>query len=118
MTRAARARSSIGVSTTAALLLALAACGGGGDSQASTQSGTRSGATTTTAPAPTGTTDPAAQAYVGLSKADAIDKAEADGHPWRITREDDQHFPATLDYNPDRVSFEIDKGKVTQAIFG
>jgi hypothetical protein len=113
MTRAAARRVALGL-TTVVLLVALAACGGS-DSKASTRG--EQGAPTTSG-APTGTTDPAAQAYVGLSKADAIKKAEADGRPWRITREDDQHFPATLDYNPQRVSFEIDKGKVTRAIFG
>ena len=56
--------------------------------------------------------------YVGLTKRAAIAKAEDDGRPWRISREDDELFAGTLDYNPDRVSFEIDDGKVTKATFG
>ena len=56
--------------------------------------------------------------YVGLTKGAAIAKAEDQGRPWRITREDGEMFPGTLDYNPERVQFEIDKGKVTKATFG
>ena len=56
--------------------------------------------------------------YVGLTKAAAIAKAKDQGRPYRITREDDELFPGTLDYNPDRVQFEIDDGKVTTATFG
>jgi hypothetical protein len=56
--------------------------------------------------------------YVGLTKRAAIAKAEGEGRPWRITREDREMFPGTLDYNPDRVQFEIDNGRVTKATFG
>jgi hypothetical protein len=56
--------------------------------------------------------------YVGLTKAAAIAKAKDQGRPYRITREDDEMFPGTLDYNPERVQFEIDNGKVTTATFG
>ena len=56
--------------------------------------------------------------YVGLTKSAAIAKAKSQGRPWRITREDGEVFPGTLDYNPDRVQFEIDNGKVTKATFG
>ena len=33
-------------------------------------------------------------------------------------REDGESFPGTADYNPERVQFEIDNGKVTKATFG
>lgn len=69
-----------------------------------------------------GTTQPggdsAAEAYVGLSKRAAIAKAKAEGRDWRITREDDETFPGTLDYVETRVNFEIDDGTVTKATFG
>ena len=95
--------------------LTLAACGGGdGDKSVSS----REGADTTTTTSVSGADSSEGGAYVGLTKAAAIAKAEADGHPWRIGREDDEFFPATLDYNPDRVTFEIDDGKVTKASFG
>ena len=68
---------------------------------------------TTTTEAPSTAPD-----YVGLSKKAAIAKAEAEGRPWRITSENGESFPATLDYNPDRVSFDINKGRVTAANFG
>ena len=56
--------------------------------------------------------------YVGLTKSAAIAKAKDQGRPWRIGREDTEVFPGTLDYNPERVTFEIDNGKVTKATFG
>src|SRR5262245_52271199 len=87
---------------------ATVACGGDGDSSVSSRD---SGGTATTGAQ-------GAHAYVGLSKKAAIGKAENDGHRWRVGREDDESFPATLDYNPDRVTFEIDDGEVTQASFG
>ena len=59
-----------------------------------------------------------AAAYQGLTKAAAIARAEDEGRPWRILREDDEHFPATMDFVPERVNFEIDDGEVTEATFG
>ena len=56
--------------------------------------------------------------YIGLTKSAAIAKAKSQGRTWRITREDNEVFPGTLDYNPERVQFEIDDGKVTKATFG
>jgi hypothetical protein len=56
--------------------------------------------------------------YVGLSKSAAIAKAKDQGRPSRIGREDGEMFLGTLDYNPERVTFEIDDGKVTKATFG
>jgi len=98
--------------------LGLAACGGGNDSVKSGGgnggSGGNGGNGGTEQPAG----DAAAKAYVGLSKKDAIAKAKADGRVWRITREDGEYFPATMDYDPERLNFEIDKGKVTSATFG
>ena len=66
-----------------------------------------------------GPTDPAdASTYVGLTKRAAIARADAAGVPWRVTREDDEEFAVTQDYNPERVNFEIDDGRVTSATFG
>jgi hypothetical protein len=56
--------------------------------------------------------------FVGLTKKAAIAKAEAEGRPWRIASEDGESFPATLDYNPNRVSFDVTNGMVTKATFG
>jgi hypothetical protein len=56
--------------------------------------------------------------YVGLTEAAAKQKAATEGRPARVLRRDDEHFPATQDYNPDRVNLEIDDGKVTKATFG
>lgn len=62
--------------------------------------------------------DTGADAYVGLTKKAATAQADAAGTTWRITREDDESFPVTLDFNPERLNFEIDDGKVTQATYG
>ena len=64
------------------------------------------------------TSDTSAQSYVGLTKQEAIAKAKATDTPWRITREDQEVFMVTQDYNPERVNFEIDNGKVTKATNG
>lgn len=90
-----------------AAAFALAACG---------DDSNNSGSQTTTTPA-----DDAggpAPEFVGLSKDDAIAKAEDEDLTWRILREDDEEFPATMDFRTDRVNFAIDDGKVTEANFG
>jgi hypothetical protein len=92
-------------------MLTITACG---DSADSTSVRDRPEETTTTPIKDSGTAD----AYVGLTKQAAIAKAEADGRPWRLGREDGESFSVTQDYNPERVTFEIDDGKVTKASFG
>ena len=86
--------------------LTLTACGGDDDPDraGSSQDG--------------GKSDAGASAYVGLTKQAATAKADAAGTTWRITREDDESFPVTLDFDPERLNFEIDDGKVTQATYG
>ena len=64
------------------------------------------------------TSDTSTQSYVGLTKQAAIAKVKATDTPWRITREDQEVFMVTQDYNPERVNFEIDHGKVTKATNG
>jgi hypothetical protein len=104
----------------AAVTVGLAACGGGDDSSGSVNRGGGSTTTTPTTAAPATTTpgSKAADAFVGLTKQAAIAKAEREGRPWRIGREDDEQFALTQDYIENRVTFEIDDGKVTQATFG
>ena len=91
-------------------VIGLAACGSSGDSM-SVRDKPKETTTTTT---DSGTAD----AYVGLTKNAAIAKAKADGRPWRIGREDGESFMLTQDFIPNRVTFEIDNGKVTSAKFG
>ena len=62
--------------------------------------------------------DTSAESYVGLTKKEAIAKAEASDTPWRILREDKETFMATQDVLENRVNFEIDNGKVTKATNG
>lgn len=56
--------------------------------------------------------------YVGRARASAEALATSRGLTVRITRIDDQEFPVTLDYNPQRVNFEIDADVVTKATLG
>jgi hypothetical protein len=90
--------------------LALASCGGDTGSSVSSRDNSKE---TSTSMGPGKASD-----YVGLTKSAAIAKAKSQGRPWRIGREDGEVFPGTLDYNPERVTFEIDNGKVTTATFG
>ena len=98
----------------AVALVGLTACGDDDSPAKGAKSG--SAARTTTTTAVPGTAD--ASAFEGLTKADAIAEAEAQNRPWRISREDDEEFPVTLDFNENRVTFEIDDGTVTTATFG
>ena len=88
----------------------IAGCGDDSDSSVSTRY-QRQETTTTEAPS-------TAPEFVSLSKQAAIAKAEAQGRPWRISSENGESFPATLDYNPDRVNFDINQNRVTAANFG
>lgn len=90
--------------------VAIAACGSDSDTSVSSRDKPKE---TSTSVGPGKESD-----YVGLTKSAAIAKAKDQGRPWRIGREDTEVFPGTLDYNPDRVTFEIDNGKVTKATFG
>jgi hypothetical protein len=95
-----------------ALLAVVGLAGCGDDSGGSVSSRDQTQETTTTE-APSTAPD-----FVGLSKQAAIAKAEAENRPWRISSEDGESFPATLDYNPERVSFDINENRVTAANFG
>ena len=56
--------------------------------------------------------------FVGLPLDDAGRKADGEGRAWRIGREDDELFALTADYDPDRLTFEVDDGIVTEAVGG
>jgi hypothetical protein len=53
--------------------------------------------------------------FVGLDTEAAAVLAERNGRPWRVARDDDQHFALTDDLVTGRVTFEIDAGVVTAA---
>ncbi len=65
-----------------------------------------------------GPTDTATQSesFVGLTIPEATARAEDEGRPWRIGRQDDESFVLTDDLFPGRVTFEIDDGTVTVAV--
>lgn len=59
-----------------------------------------------------------ADGYLGLSKDDAIGRAESEGRMWRIASEDGEQFILTMDYRPNRINFEVEAGFVTLAWMG
>ncbi len=64
---------------------------------------------------PTGTPTQS-ESFVGLTVSEATARAEDEGRPWRIGRQDDESFVLTDDLVPGRVTFEIDDGTVTAAV--
>jgi hypothetical protein len=88
-----------------ALTGTVVACGGGDDDKSVSSNDDQQG-------------KPSEQSWVGLTKKEAIAKAEAEDRQWRILREDDETFMATQDFVEDRINFEIDNGKVTKATYG
>ncbi len=56
--------------------------------------------------------------FVGIPQAEAEALADENIIPWRIGRIDGEFFALTEDYNPGRLTFEIDDGIVTAAVLG
>lgn len=55
---------------------------------------------------------------VGLTEAEAAAVAEDLGLTVRVVERDGESFPATMDYNPERVNLSIEDGLVTKATLG
>ena len=56
--------------------------------------------------------------YLGLTEEEAVAKAEEAGRRWRVVKRDDQSFPVTRDYRPDRLNFTVKDGKITNVTSG
>ncbi len=56
-------------------------------------------------------------AYEGLTEAEAVTKADEADVTYRIAVRDGEHFPLTMDYNPERINFTVEDGVVTRAEF-
>ena len=56
--------------------------------------------------------------FVGLTQDEAIATAQENLIAWRIARIDDEFLPLTDDFNPGRITFQIDDGVVTSAGLG
>jgi len=56
--------------------------------------------------------------YVGLTKAAAKELAASEGVKSRVVLEDGEAFMVTRDYLPERLNFEVVKGRVTRVTRG
>ncbi len=54
--------------------------------------------------------------FAALTVSEATSKADRDGRPWRIARQDDELFVLTDDLVPGRVTFRVDDGIVTSFV--
>jgi len=71
---------------------------------------------TSSVPAEEPTVASASEVVVGLSQADATAAAEASGWELRVTRQDGEDLPATMDLRPNRINVEITGGVVTAVL--
>jgi hypothetical protein len=63
--------------------------------------------------------DPAAEAeYVGLDLEAAGAKADLEGRPWRVIREDGVDLAVTFDFVEDRLNFVVEDGTVVEVTTG
>ncbi|MDF1861974.1 MAG: hypothetical protein P1U87_17280 [Verrucomicrobiales bacterium] len=58
------------------------------------------------------------QTFIGLPLKEAEEKAEKSGLRHRVVLVDGQPRPATRDYRPDRVNFEVENGKIVKVSRG
>jgi hypothetical protein len=56
-------------------------------------------------------------AFIGLTEADALAKAEADGLSARVVERDGEGLPVDLSLQPDRLNFSVTDDKVTKVEF-
>ena len=68
--------------------------------------------------APVVTPDLSTDDFIGLTEEEAAAIAEENIIPWRIGRIDGDSFPLTEDFNPGRLTFQIDDGIITSATLG
>lgn len=64
------------------------------------------------------TPDLAVTDFVGLAQDEAVAIADENLIPWRIGRVDGEGLALTEDFNPGRLTFEIEDGVVTSAVLG
>lgn len=55
--------------------------------------------------------------FEGLAEEEAIAQAEEADIPYRVIARDGEQFPATMDYSPERINFNIEDGVVVRAEF-
>lgn len=61
-------------------------------------------------------TDRSSESFVGLSVDEAGARAQEQGRPWRIIREDGVDLAVTEDFSEDRLNFTVEDGTVVAAV--
>lgn len=59
-----------------------------------------------------------AETLFGMAEAYAIGKIEEAGYEWRVVQRDQEMFPATKDYRPNRINLTIKEGIVYKVSVG
>ena len=109
---------------TASLAVVLVAACGSDSDDASRSAASPVASPTVTLPPPTQSLDAdpdqdvVSAALVGLTKEQAEEVAADAGYTVRVTIEDGQMFPMTMDYRTDRINIEVENGVVTRAFVG
>jgi hypothetical protein len=99
----------------AAILVVAVGCGGDDDDD---DASSASATTTTTATTETSVTSDEISGYTGLTVEEAGAQADEEGRPWRVVKEDGKELAVTLDYNEQRLNFEVEDGVVTAVTTG
>jgi hypothetical protein len=58
------------------------------------------------------------ESIIGKSLEEGIELTKSNGFSTRVTREDNKNFFATMDLRFDRINFQIDNGKISNASIG
>ena len=87
-----------------AMAMLAAACGGAGAEMAAEPPTTVDGAD-----------DRSSTGFLGLSTEEAAARADEQGRPWRVIREDGVDLAVTADYSGDRLNFTVENGVVVAA---
>ena len=109
--------------TAALAMVLITACGSDSDDTTRAASSTAA-SPSVTLPPPTQSLDAdpdqdvVNDALVGLTKEEAEAAAADAGYTVRVTIEDGQMFPMTMDYRTDRINIEVENGVVTRAFVG
>ncbi len=65
-----------------------------------------------------GTCEEIRASYIGLTEEQASNKADAESRDYRVNSRDDQYYPVTMDYGPERLNFRIENKTIKESTCG